>query len=51
MKKFHIMVLEDDGIELHPNFEQIVIDIEIFTKDWDVFLLGYWLHKGLNGEK
>ena len=46
------MVLEDDGIELHPHFEKIVIDLmKYLPKDWDVFLLGYWLNKGLNGRK
>lgn len=46
------MVLEDDGIDLHPHFEELVIEnMKYLPEDWDVFLLGYWLNKGLNGKK
>ena len=46
------MILEDDCDKLYPNFENIILKlIKIVPKDWDIFLIGYWLHKGNDGEK
>ena len=46
------MILEDDAINVHPRFEKNVINFhKSLPKGWDIFLLGFWLNKGNNGEQ
>jgi len=44
------LILEDDAINLDPNFETILNEhYSLLPDDWDIFLLGFWLHQGDNG--
>jgi GR25 family glycosyltransferase involved in LPS biosynthesis len=46
------LVLEDDAINVHPNFSEYVNEImKDVPSDWDMILLGFWLHKGDNGSE
>jgi GR25 family glycosyltransferase involved in LPS biosynthesis len=46
------LILEDDAIDLDPNFENIVNEhYKLLPEDWDIFLLGFWLHRGDNGHE
>ena len=46
------MILEDDAINVHPQFEKKVVNYyNSLPKDWDIFLLGFWLNKGTNGKQ
>ena len=43
------LILEDDAIRIHEHFEKHVKDtMKILPDDWDILLLGFWLHKGDN---
>ena len=43
------LILEDDAINIHTEFEKHVKDtMKILPDDWDILLLGFWLHKGDN---
>ena len=51
-KNSKILILEDDAIRLAPNIQQYVsYYMSQLPSDWDIFLLGFWLHKGDDGEK
>ena len=44
------LVLEDDATKLHPQFETLLEqNFKLLPADWDMFLLGFWLHRGDNG--
>lgn len=44
------VVLEDDAIKLHEKFDEYFdFLMSKLPKDWDFFLLGYWLHRGDDG--
>lgn len=46
------LVLEDDAISIKRDFINIITDLtKYIPKDWDIFLLGFWLHMGDNGKK
>ena len=46
----HCIVLEDDAIDLHSHFdERLESFISVVPYDWDIFLLGFWLHRGDDG--
>lgn len=41
------LVLEDDAINIQDQFiSTISKEMEYLPKDWDVFLLGFWIHTG-----
>ena len=41
------LILEDDAIEMPINFIKLVNRLNIYLpQDWDIFLLGFWLHRG-----
>ena len=45
-------IFEDDAIRLDPQFEEKVIYfMKELPDDWDIFLVGFWLHKGDDGER
>tara|TARA_Y100000389_G_scaffold199835_1_gene239013 strand:- start:3128 stop:3973 length:846 start_codon:yes stop_codon:yes gene_type:complete len=45
------LILEDDAIDIHDNFyNQYKHYIYHLPKDFDIFLLGFWLHKGKDGD-
>tara|TARA_B100001113_G_scaffold188944_1_gene154796 strand:+ start:20155 stop:20967 length:813 start_codon:yes stop_codon:yes gene_type:complete len=47
-----ILILEDDAIRIDPNLEKNVnYYLSKIPSDWDIFLLGFWLHKGDDGEQ
>ena len=42
-----ILILEDDAINIHSQFTNIVNEkMKLLPDDWDIFLLGFWLHRG-----
>lgn len=44
------LVLEDDATRIHPDFQNLLLEhYKILPPDWDMFLLGFWLHRGDNG--
>ena len=44
------LVLEDDAIRLDPQFLEITQTlVSKLPTDWDILLLGFWLHRGDNG--
>lgn len=44
------LVLEDDATRIHPQFETLLEEhYKLLPADWDMFLLGFWLHRGDNG--
>jgi GR25 family glycosyltransferase involved in LPS biosynthesis len=46
------LVLEDDAINVDLNFSEYVNEImKDVPYDWDMVLLGFWLHKGDNGSE
>ena len=46
------LILEDDAINTKKNFIDIITNLmNHVPKDWDIFLLGFWLHRGDNGKK
>lgn len=46
------MVLEDDAISVHPDFERNIFKLKSYLpKNWDIFLLGFYLNKGPNGKR
>lgn len=51
-ERSRVLVLEDDAIRVDPHFYE---KTELYKKhlpaDWDVFLLGFWLHRGDDSDK
>ena len=46
------LILEDDAISLKRDFINIIINLKTYLpNDWDILLLGFWLHMGDNGIK
>ena len=44
------IVLEDDAVKLHPDFDKLTSYFMLqLPDDWDFFLLGFWLHRGDDG--
>jgi hypothetical protein len=44
------LILEDDATNVHPQFESKLAEyMDLLPPDWDIFLLGFWLHRGDNG--
>lgn len=47
-----VLILEDDAIRIDPNLEKnVTYYLSKLPSDWDIFLLGFWLHKGDDGEQ
>ena len=41
------MVLEDDAVNIQDNFiSQIRNEMKYLPNNWDIFLLGFWMHTG-----
>lgn len=46
------MILEDDALRLPKNFiDRVKTEMEYLPQDWDIFLLGFWLHTGDKGQE
>ena len=46
------LVLEDDAVKVKKDFIKTVSEIQRHVPgDWDIILLGFWLHRGNNGSK
>jgi len=46
------LVLEDDAIDMHPDFEMLVTTFyNHLPNDWDIFLLGFWMNRGIMGKQ
>ena len=46
------LILEDDAINMEKNFIKKISEIKHhLPSDWDILLLGFWLHMGDNGYK
>ena len=46
------LVLEDDAIDMQADFiAKITEEMKYLPKNWDVFLLGFWMHTGKPGLK
>lgn len=47
-----IMILEDDAIKISDDFLNCLqITLQEVPKDWDMILIGFWLHRGEKGYK
>lgn len=46
------IILEDDAINIDANFDNYLkFFMSKLPKDWDIFLLGFWLHRGDDGQQ
>jgi GR25 family glycosyltransferase involved in LPS biosynthesis len=44
------LILEDDATRCCANFNKKIVNyMKYLPEDWDIFLLGFWLHKGDDG--
>lgn len=44
------LILEDDATNIDPKFNELLTKyVAMLPDDWDMFLLGFWLHRGDNG--
>ena len=47
-----MMILEDDATKTAKNFDLILNNIMLnVPNDWDIILLGFWLHRGIKNDK